>query len=106
MQPMLIKLLDLSVSVDKYGYLAVKFNLDQWEKFIAGDFTGVNAAGKTDAWKALENMKPSDDAIMIEVNKYPKAAKAQFTRTEIEEKIKARVPITSDSECPTSAEVE
>ena len=96
---MLAKQLDVSVSVDKYGYLAVKFNLDQWEKFMAGDFTGDNAAKKGGSWDALKNKKPSDDIIRIEVKKYPKAAKAQYTRTEIEEKIQARVPITSDLGC-------
>ena len=92
---MLIQLLDIDVKVDSVGFLSVRFNLDRWEEFMAGNFTGENAAAKEGkGWAELVKLKPTVDAIMIQVNKYPKAAKA-VGDDEIERKIKVRVLIRS-----------
>ena len=97
---MLTKLLDITVSVDNYGYMAVKFNLDRWEDFIAGKFTGENAKGKpTPGWRDLEYVKPSDDAIFIEIRKYPKAAKEKYTAEQIDKRIKVRVLVQTRDLC-------
>ena len=93
---MLVQLLDIDVKVDPlFGFLSVRFNLDRWEEFMAGNFTGENAAAKEGkGWAELAKFKPRDDAIMIQVSKYPKAAKADGD-DEIERKIKVRVLIRS-----------
>ena len=88
---MLAQLLDVDVKVDSFGFLSVRFHLDKWDEFMAGKFTGINA--EQNGWRELEKLKPSDDVIMIQVNKYPKAAKAKYSDAEIKKMIKVRVLI-------------
>ena len=86
---MLVQLLGVDVKVDSNGFVSVKFNLDKWEEYIAGKFTGENAEKK--GWLELAKEKPSDGAIMIQVNKYPKTAKAEYSADQIKQMIKVRV---------------
>ena len=89
MYSMLVQLLGVDVKVDSNGFVSVKFNLDKWEEYIAGKFTGENAEKK--GWLELAKEKPSDGAIMIQVNKYPKTAKAEYSADQIKQMIKVRV---------------
>ena len=100
---MLVQLLGVDVKVDSNGFVSVRFNLDKWEEYIAGKFTGENAEQK--GWLELAKEKPSDGAIMIQVNKYPKSAKAGYSADQIKQMIKVWVFIQlfslSTGESPT-----
>ena len=79
-------LLELEVTIDAEGYVSVMFDLDAWENYMTGKFTGDQAAKK--GWKYLINHVPTN-SIMIDIDKYPKNAKAELGRDEIQKRIKA-----------------
>ena len=80
-------LLELEITIDGKGYISVMFNLDAWENYMAGKFTGDQAAKR--GWKNLINHVPSN-SIMIAIDKYPKNVKAELGTDEIQKRIKAR----------------
>ena len=80
-------LLELEITIDGKGYISVMFNLDAWENYMAGKFTGDQAAKR--GWKNLINHVPSN-SIMIAIDKYPKNVKAELGTDEIKKRIKAR----------------
>ena len=80
-------LLELEITIDGKGYISVMFNLDAWENYMAGKFTGDQAAKR--GWKNLINHVPSN-SIMIAIDKYPKNKKAELGTDEIQKRIKAR----------------
>ena len=80
-------LLELEITIDGKGYISVMFNLDAWENYMAGKFTGDQAAKR--GWKNLINHVPSN-SIMIAIDKYPKNVKAELGTDEIKKSIKAR----------------
>ena len=79
--------LELEITKDGKGYISVMFNLDAWESYMAGKFTGDEAAKR--GWKNLINHVPSN-SIMIAIDKYPKNVKAKLGTDEIQKRIKAR----------------
>ena len=79
-------LLELEIKIDSKGYVSVMFDLDAWENYMAGKFTGDEAA--KEGWTNLINHVPSN-SIMIAIDKYPENAKAEFGRDEIQNRIKA-----------------
>ena len=80
-------LLELEVSIDAKGYVSIMFNLDAWENYMAGKFTGDEAAEK--GWQNLINHVPSN-SIMISIDKYPKSANSEVVPDVIQNRIKAR----------------
>ena len=80
-------LLELKITIDAKGYVSVMFNLDAWENYMAGKFTGDQAAKR--GWKNLINHVPSN-SIMIAIDKYPKNVKAELGTDEIQKTTKAR----------------
>ena len=80
-------LLELEIKIDSKGYVSVMFDLDAWENYMAGKFTGDEAAKK--GWKNLINHVPSN-SIMIAIDKYPKHTKVELGTDEIQNRIKAK----------------
>ena len=80
-------LLELKITIDAKGYVSVMFNLDAWENYMAGKFTGEEAAKK--GWKNLINHVPTN-SITIVIDKYPENADTKFGTDEIQKRIKAR----------------
>ena len=80
-------LLELKITIDAKGYVSVMFNLDAWENYMAGKFTGEEAAIK--GWRNLIDHVPTN-SIMIDIDKYPKNAKTELGRDEIQKRIKAK----------------
>ena len=80
-------LLELEVTIDAKGYVSVMFDLDAWENYMIGKFTGDETAKK--GWTYLINHVPKN-SIMIAIDKYPKNVKAELGRDEIQKRIKAR----------------
>ena len=87
MFPKLKNLLELEVTIDAKGYVSVMFNLDVWENYMAGKFTGDEAAKR--GWQNLINHVPSN-SIMISIDKYPKSANSEILPDDIQKRIKAR----------------
>ena len=85
---MLKNLLELEVTIDGNGYVSVMFNLDAWDNYRAGKFTGKEAAKK--GWRNLINHVPTN-SIMISIDKYPKSSNAEIEPDEIQNRIKARI---------------
>ena len=84
---MLKNLLDLVVSIDVNGYVSVMFNLDAWDDYRAGKFTGKQAEKK--GWQNLINHVPTN-SIMISIDKYPKSASSVVEPEVIQNRIKGR----------------
>ena len=84
---MLKNLLDLVVSIDVNGYVSVMFNLDAWNDYRAGKFTGKEAEKK--GWQNLINHVPTN-SIMISIDKYPKSASSVVEPEVIQNRIKGR----------------
>ena len=82
---MLKNLLALVVSIDVNGYVSVMFNLDAWDDYRAGKFTGKEAEKK--GWQNLINHVPTN-SIMISIDKYPKSANSEVEPDEIQNRIK------------------
>lgn len=80
-------LLELEATIDANGYVSVIFNLDAWDSYRAGKFTGEEAAKK--GWQNLINHVPTN-SITIFIDKYPKSAKYELGVDEIYNRIKAR----------------
>ena len=59
-------LLELEITIDSKGYISVIFNLDSWNNYRAGKFTGEEAA--KNGWENLINHIPSN-AILICIDK-------------------------------------
>ena len=70
-----------------YKLESVILNLDAWDEYRAGNFTGEKAAKK--GWSNLINHVPGN-SIMISIDKYPKSASAELEPEEIQNRIKAR----------------
>lgn len=87
MFPRLKNLLELVVTIDAKGYVSIIFNLDAWENYMTGKFTGKNAA--ENGWKNLINHIPTN-SIMISIDKYPKTANSELEPHEIKRRIKAK----------------
>ena len=87
MFPRLKDLLELVVTIDAKGYVSIIFNLDAWENYMTGKFTGKNAA--ENGWKNLMNHIPTN-SIMISIDKYPKTANSELEPHEIKRRIKAK----------------
>ena len=81
-------LLELEITIDSKGYISVIFNLDSWNNYRAGKFTGEEAA--KNGWQNLKNHVPTN-SIVILIDKYPKKAKYELEADEIQRRIKARV---------------
>ena len=81
------KLLELVITIDTKGYVSIIFNLNAWENYIAGKFTGKEAA--KNGWQSLINHVPSN-SIIISFDKYPKIANSELERNEIRNRSKAR----------------
>ena len=90
-------LLELEITIDANGYVSVIFNLDAWDNYRAGKFTGEEAA--KNGWQNLKNHVPTN-SIMILIDKYPKSAKYELEADEIQRRIKARF-ISQTSTCTT-----
>ena len=84
----LTNLLELKITIDAKGYVSVIFNLDAWDSYRAGKFTGDEAA--KNGWQNLKNHVPTN-SIVILIDKYPKKAKYELEADEIQRRIKARV---------------
>ena len=82
---MLRNLLELALSIDANGYVSVMFNLDAWDDYRSGKFTGKEAEKK--GWKNLINHVPTN-SIMISIDKYPKSANSEVEPDEIQKRIK------------------
>ena len=80
-------LLELEISFDAKGYVSIMFNLDAWDSYRAGEFTGEEASRK--GWQNLINHVPTN-SIMILIDKYPKSANSELEADEIQKRIKAR----------------
>ena len=80
-------LLELEITIDSKGYVSLVFNLDSWNNYRAGKFTGKEAAKK--GWQNLINHVPSN-AIVICINKYPKNANSKLGQNEIQNRIKVK----------------
>ena len=80
-------LLELEISFDAKGYVSIMFNLDAWDSYRAGEFTGEEASRK--GWQNLINHVPTN-SIMILIDKYPKSANSELGADEIQKRIKAR----------------
>ena len=80
-------LLELEIKIDSKGYVSVMFDLDAWENYMAGKFTGDQAA--KEGWTNLINHVPSN-SIMIAIDKYPKHTKVELGTDEIQNRIKAK----------------
>ena len=80
-------LLELEIKIDSKGYVSVMFDLDAWENYMAGKFTGDQAA--KEGWTNLINHVPSN-SIMIAIDKYPKYKKVELGTDEIQNRIKAK----------------
>ena len=80
-------LLELEITIDANGYVSVIFNLDAWDSYRAGKFTGEEAA--KNGWQNLKNHVPTN-SIVIFIDKYPKKAKYEVELDEIQNRIKAR----------------
>ena len=80
-------LLELEVTIDAKGYVSVMFDLDAWENYMTGKFTGHEATKK--GWHNLINHVPTN-SIMLAIDKYPANAKAEFGTDEIQNRIKAK----------------
>ena len=80
-------LLELEIKIDAKGYISLMFDLDAWENYMAGKFTGDHAAKK--GWNNLINHVPSN-SIMIAIDKYPKNTKVKLGRDDIQNRIKAK----------------
>ena len=80
-------LLELVITIDAKGYISIIFNLDAWENYIAGRFTGKEAA--KNGWQNLINHYPTN-SIIISIDKYPKLANSELGPDEIRDRIRAR----------------
>ena len=80
-------LLELEIKIDSKGYVSVMFDLDAWENYMIGKFTGDEAAKK--GWTYLINHVPTN-SIMIAIDKYPTNAKEELGTDEIQNRIKAK----------------
>ena len=80
-------LLELEVTIDAKGYVSVMFDLDAWENYMIGKFTGDEAAKK--GWTYLINHVPTN-SIMIAIDKYPTNAEEELGTDEIQNRIKAK----------------
>ena len=80
-------LLELKVTVDAEGYVSVMFDLDAWENYLTGKFTGDEAAKK--GWHNLINHVPTN-SIMLAIDKYPTNAKEELGKDEIQNRLKAK----------------
>ena len=67
--------------------MSVVLNLDAWDAYRAGNFTGEKAAKK--GWSNLISHVPGN-SIMISIDKYPKSANSELGAEEIQNRIKAR----------------
>ena len=81
------KLLELVITIDTKGYVSIIFNLDAWENYIAGKFTGKEAA--KNGWQNLVNHLPTN-SIIISIDKYPKITDSELERNEVQKRSKAR----------------
>ena len=80
-------LLELVISIDAEGYVSIIFNLDAWENYLSGKFTGKQAA--ENGWQNLINHIPSN-SIIISIDKYPKITDSELERNEVQKRSKAR----------------
>ena len=80
-------LLELKITIDAKGYVSVMFNLDAWDDYRAGKFTGKEAEKK--GWQNLINHVPTN-SIMISIDKYPRSASSVVEPEVIQNRIKGR----------------
>ena len=80
-------LLELVISIDAEGYVSIIFNLDAWENYLSGKFTGKQAS--ENGWQNLINHVPSN-SITISIDKYLKKTTSELERNEIQKRSKAR----------------
>ena len=77
----------LSLNLSVLKLTLVILNLDAWDEYRAGNFTGEKAAKK--GWSNLINHVPGN-SIMISIDKYPKSASSELEPEEIQNRIKVR----------------
>ena len=80
-------LLELRITIDANGYVSVMFNLDAWDNYQAGKFTGEEAAIK--GWRNLIDHVPTN-SIMIVIDKYPKNSHLTLEAKEMQKRLKVK----------------